>query len=479
MLRRATAPTCTSSRLRRRFPGARDVRGEEGFTLIEIMATALIVAIAASAMAMGLIGSAHLSGMERSHAQATTLAARDQERLRGMDGKELNGLNQTQTISLDGNNYTVNSSAVLTNTTGNPSCASSGGGAVAYYSVTSTVSWTAVNGQNPSVSEHSLIAPPPGGTLQATVDDQTGNTGLAGVNVSAAGPTPATTTVDSGTTDNGGCIQLTGLATGGYTVTMSKTGYVDPNGNSTITNSTNVTSTGTAYPSTNPNHLGLAGALGVVFQSQIASGTLTSQLANDVSWYGAGSAVSMTAPQTSAVASPYTGTTVASLFPFAYTSPSLNYTNNYTVWSGSCPQEQPPNGTDQFSVWPGSNQTSQVVSEPALGILATYNGATVVPHVRLTFQSITGTTCSKTWYPATASSSSPTTGVLKYPGQPFAAGTSASPASPAGTASYQVCVDYNNHYTTVSNVNNNNMSAINWASASPIAITSSSPTGTC
>ena len=50
-----------------------------------------------------------------------------------------------------------------------------------------------------------------------------------------------------------------------------------------------------------------------------------------------------------------TGFTTPSLFPFYFSGPPANYTNNYGVWAGGCLQERPPTGYDTTTVNPGVN----------------------------------------------------------------------------------------------------------------------------
>ena len=62
------------------------------------------------------------------------------------------------------------------------------------------------------------------------------------------------------------------------------------------------------------------------------------------------------------------------LFPFVSSQSPVTYTNNYQVWAGTCRQEQPPAGTDTFTVAPGSTVTAQTITEPALQVGFTWAG---------------------------------------------------------------------------------------------------------
>lgn len=193
---------------------------QAGFTLIEILVTALIVVLISAAVANALIASAHLSGTERHRSQADQLAQQDQERLKGLSDQQLQGLIQTRTVKLDGYAYTVRSTSSFEDTTGLSSCSS---GRAAYFKVTSTASWP----PSGSMTEESIIRRTVDGGLRVQVDDESGVNPLSGVQVNAAGPTTAT-----GTTDPNGCFVFTGMTPGNYTVGVAAAGYVDKDGNS-------------------------------------------------------------------------------------------------------------------------------------------------------------------------------------------------------------------------------------------------------
>lgn len=466
--------------LARHRRGPRHVSGEAGFTLIEILATSLVMVLIAAAVAQGLIGGAHLSGYQRTHVQADQVAQQDQERLRGLSAKQLDALitPQTYTATLDGTTYTITSSASLLSNTGSSSCSASGTGAIAYYHTSSTVTWPDSDGHQQSVTEQSVIAPPVGGTLLAQVDDPTG-AGLSGVTVGASASGGDN---ESATTDSSGCIYLAGLATGTYTVTYTDTGYVDPNGNTSVTGSATVNDTGTSEPGTNPIYLGQAGSITAGFSAVGNAGTLTGQPNYYLSWFGSGSSQNMSSiASTGSSSTASTSLTASNLYPFYFTS-SSSYAGNYQLWAGNCTQERPPSGSDLFTVNPGSAQ-ALTVREPALDVFVTYAGTRVAPaHVKLSFASTSGTSCTGSWYaPVAANAATGTDGSLAYPGQPFASGaTSGATASASGqTGQYTVCADYRSggtYYEASATTYNNNLSA---PTSVTIPITSSSTMGTC
>jgi hypothetical protein len=144
----------------------------------------------------------------------------------------------------------------------------------------------------------------------------------------------------------------------------------------------------------------------------------------------------------------------------------------------------PPTGTNlaRATVSPGTT-SNPTVTEPALNVVITYAGSRVKPdHVKLTYTGSDSPACTYN-YQATvaADAASPTgNGALASPGQPFA--TNGTPASASGlTGSYSVCADYDppgstsSRKVTVSSTNSN----FTAATTVNIAMTSSSPGGTC
>jgi prepilin-type N-terminal cleavage/methylation domain-containing protein len=477
------------------------VRSQSGFTLVEVLVTVLMVTLISTAVAVALIGNAHVTGQTRDQSEADALAQQDQERLKGMSSEQLSAIeNQTRTVTLGatgasgavtsaaGTTFTVTSNAEFVNSSGTASCGASGTSGADYYEVSSQVTW-AGNGGSPIV-EKSIATPPVGGILVVRVENQLGS-GLSGVTVAATGPDYA-----SGTTDANGCVILAGLEEGSYTVTSTDVGYIDAAGvTSPITETATLTDSGSATPSGgNPLDMGQAGLVNAHFVTCYStctlpsgSGTVTGQEADAFSWYGAGSSAQMSAPMdynpstTPVTTLPSSGS--VSLFPFAYSGPS--YANNYQVWAGKCPQMQPPAGMDDASVGPATTQTL-TIAEPALDVNVTFGGTRIVPaHVKLTFTSGagSGTACTDTWQAAVASNAATSsTGALAFPGQPFAStATSGSTESASkGTGSYSVCADYtsgrNTYHDIVPGVQNTNFGAITTVN---VPITTGTGSGTC
>ncbi len=439
-------------------------REQHGFTLIEVLVSALIVTLIAGAVAGGLMANVKATGDQHRRTEAQALAEQDQERLKGLSAEQLDNLTQTYTSTQDNYRFTVSSRAWYLNSTTGASCSSSGGAGATYFKTISTVTWT-----DPAAVAHTLatdesvITPPAGGSILAQFHDQT-TAPLSGVSVAAAGPES-----DAATSDGNGCTIFTGLATGDYNLTFTDNGYVDPNGNaSPLTDTTTVASTGIATPSRgNPIEMGQGAGISGKFVIDGTGSPGTTFGAPALSWYGSGGGYSMSdfrkndpagssmytsLPTTTVAAANQAGASPGGLFPFASLSPT-SYANNYQLWAGTCRQEEPPAGIDAFTVTPGSTQLLQPVTAPAVDVKVTYKqqSGTVIQvpptDVKFSFTSTSGTTCTDSWTESTATNAtqvSPSPITYRY-AAPFASSaTSGSTASASGQTGQitNVCADY-------------------------------------
>ena len=146
--------------------------GEEGFALIEVLVSALILAIVAAGVMALLQATTRSAADERRHAEAYAIAQEDQARLRSMRLSALNRLEQTRPVSVDGNEFTVKSQGVFVNNTqGQPSSCTAGETSADYVRITSTTTWP---GSRQPVVIQSIVSPSNGsldpnhGTLVVT-----------------------------------------------------------------------------------------------------------------------------------------------------------------------------------------------------------------------------------------------------------------------------------------------------------------------
>ncbi|MGH2894391.1 MAG: carboxypeptidase-like regulatory domain-containing protein, partial [Solirubrobacteraceae bacterium] len=335
------------------------------------MASALIVILLAGAAAKALISTAHASGSQRVRDQADGLATQDQERLRGVSDAQLNqlsGAGQTRSEVFNGQTFSVTSTATAEDSTGGSSCSTN---AAAYYKIVSTVSWNDVyDSQTPSVTEESILARPVSGDLLADVKDQTG-AWLSGVSVSAASTGQPT---QLGSTDSNGCIVFAGLTPASWNVTLSKSGFVDPTGISSLSASATVSTTSMAQLPSLPVYLGQSGTV----QATFATATGAAAEADGLASLGSGSGgPSVTLPSVAPLTDtkmPQPNQLSGALFPFAYmNSGTASYANNYQEWAGRCLEQEPPTGTNPTTptsamVNPGAQNVAATVYEPLLSV---------------------------------------------------------------------------------------------------------------
>ena len=422
---------------------------ERGFTLIEVLVSAVLVLLISAAVAEGLITSSDFTGYTRNHSQADVVAQQDQERMKAMSDAQLTALNQTRTVSLNNTQYTVASTATFLDATGGSSCTSK---ATAYFKLTSNVSWSgAVGGAGKTVTEESVITRSLAGTMVATANDQTA-TPLSGVNIGAKGQT--TNYTAGAITDQNGCVAFAGLPSDSFTLTYTDLGYVDVNGLASPTQTQVVNQTSTA--AANTEVMGQAGNVTSTFETENSSHVQLPANGFELSYYGSGNGNKMSAFKTVGSQTAYAASlSGSSLFPFW--SPSTTYNNNYQLWAGACEQEQPlqpPTGSGTATVAPGASGLSPsglvpVVADPAVDVAVKYNGALKLPtDVWMKFTSTTGTACTDVWQnvPAAGTETVSGTTYAVYPA-PFASTSAAGTTTASATGdkgTLSVCADFNN-----------------------------------
>jgi Tfp pilus assembly protein PilV len=214
------------------------VSEEDGFGLIEVMVSAVLLIILAIGTLQILDTSQAASSMNRSRDVAATLAQADQEAMRQLPLDSITGgYNPPAAIkTVGGINYTVTSTGVWTrDAAGVVTCstAPSTAGRGDYLTITSTVTWpgTASTKIKPVVFQ-SIVAPGVAalgankGALAIKLK------GAAGAGVPGIGVTSGAV---SGTTDSDGCVVLNNLDAGDTTVNWNTPGFVDPDGYQDVT----------------------------------------------------------------------------------------------------------------------------------------------------------------------------------------------------------------------------------------------------
>lgn len=202
---------------------------QSGITVIEVLVSAVVVALLSVGVLAGLDGSQGIANTSRLRSVASNLAQGDQERLRGLRASELSNERGTRTKTLRNVRFTIESRADWVSDSGTtPLCS---GTRADYLRITSTVTWPGMGVR--AVDVTSLVTPPTGsfgdeGALGVQIGDRDG-TGVAGLSVSLTGPETM-----SGTTDPQGCVFFGYLQPGAYQVSFSRGGYIDPSGQTNV-----------------------------------------------------------------------------------------------------------------------------------------------------------------------------------------------------------------------------------------------------
>ncbi len=226
----------------------RVAQSEDGLSLIEVVITAMLVALIVIGTLTGFQDIDRASADERFHDEAALLAAQSQEQLRSDPASTLDALagaskqTRTYTAKVDGNTYTITQGASYYNeakpgadclaTTASESSSKGDGD---YLRVTSTVTWPQLKAAGrEAVSESSIITPPDGSALE--VDATNGaspEAALSGVTavVKYTGVEATEATTLEGTTGTAGCVVFGGIpATSAKIEIKELPGYVTTSG---------------------------------------------------------------------------------------------------------------------------------------------------------------------------------------------------------------------------------------------------------
>lgn len=212
---------------------------EEGFLMVEVLISTLLVALIVFATFNGFDVANRLSADQRRHDLAAVLAAQSQEQLRSDPATALDALTQTSrsfTRSVNSTTFTITQQAWHVGSSGQTTgCKASETGAQtgANFEVTSSVTWALLVAANrPAVKQSSIISPPTGSAIEVDVTNGSG-TGIPGVTALARFIPVASGTYSTveGTTGTAGCVVLSGLQATSATVEIGeKPNYVTATG---------------------------------------------------------------------------------------------------------------------------------------------------------------------------------------------------------------------------------------------------------
>jgi Tfp pilus assembly protein PilV len=204
-----------------------DTSSQRGDTLIEVVVSALLLAVIVVGVLTGLNSANHATSVDRERSQADALAQQEEDQLRSQPIAKLSELSTTHEVVLhevdaSGTNYVISSTAQYINDASATTSCSATTTQADYIETTSRVTWKELKSGAPVV-ESSIISPPPDSAVLIKVTGASGEA-VPGMNVVATGPSDTSTV-----TSADGCAVL-GVLPGEYTVNVSKTGYVDQNG---------------------------------------------------------------------------------------------------------------------------------------------------------------------------------------------------------------------------------------------------------
>src|SRR5579875_259446 len=131
---------------------------EDGFTIIEVLIAAVLLALVAAGSALAFASAIGTSEIQRNRSAAEALAQQNESRLRGETIDQLSNLNQTLSpVTIDGTKYTVQESATyVSDSSGTPSCTNP---STDYLETTSSVSWAGMPSSMKPVTVNGLITP--------------------------------------------------------------------------------------------------------------------------------------------------------------------------------------------------------------------------------------------------------------------------------------------------------------------------------
>jgi Tfp pilus assembly protein PilV len=435
---------------------SRSLADERGSLLIEVLVSAVLVAVIGVALFGALNSAAQVSGKSKTRAGAAAIAQDDQERMRAMPVASLNNFRDHRDPVVMGKiAYVVDSRAEwIADNKGATDCTANGA-AADYLKITSTVS--AKNIPLKPVVVTSTVTPAPGtftsdeGSLAVSIVGADG-TARSGVNVAINGPAS-----DVQLTDENGCAFFGYEPVGDYDITASGSGYVDPNGNANATGTSSVGSQTVATLSLSYDRAGQATANFVTTPDNTSTQQATKQ--STLGFSNAGVTIN-SGVRYFPSGTPVTAiTTTPTLYPFP---------GAYSVFAGDCANNAAPTGVtpDALTVLPGKLDHTVDVDVPSLNVIGKVNG-TPTSGMTVTVKSTTSGCTPRTYTPLPTTSSS---GRLSDPGYPF------------GT--YTVCIDTRGMGilggTRRSNNVNVTLNALSAAVSSPNwNLTTSSSSGQC
>lgn len=209
--------------------GASDDRG---FTLLELVVAISLFALVALAVGTTVDSTLNLTRNNRNRSVAANLASQEMDRVRSAEFATL--APETSTVEVDGAEYTVRRELTWVPESATSSPCDGTGGSPTMLRVRVEVTWPAMRGVRPVVSD-TVLSPPVG-----AYDPNTGHLAVKVLDRAAAAPPGITVTVTGPESrllpvNSEGCAVFAFLVPGTYEVSLGTPGYVDRQGDATPT----------------------------------------------------------------------------------------------------------------------------------------------------------------------------------------------------------------------------------------------------
>jgi type II secretory pathway pseudopilin PulG len=301
---------------------------DDGFILIEVLVSALVLIIASAGVALLLQTTVHSQADERHSSEAYSLAQEDQARLSAVRIEDLLRMNETRTIKLNQTEFSVHSvGSGINDVTSAPSCGE-GTYKVDYVEITSIVTWPGMTNAEKakivsklSPSKGSLT--PTRGSLAIQVTNQA-QTAMPGVSLSGGSG------AISGFTDASGCAIFPNLLEGNYSLTVSgeAAGLVNKMGESSEVATVSVVGGDTkreAFEFDRPGTIPVEFKYRVGSEENFLPSTADSVVANNTGMKNA----------------KVFGTPGGTRLPVVEAKPLFPFNSAYTIYAGSCASSNP------------------------------------------------------------------------------------------------------------------------------------------
>lgn len=337
----------------------RHLRDEDGFIIVEVLVSAVILVTVSLAVFLTLENADKAAGTQQKRALAANFAQSELERIRSLPVEDVAKARGTRTVTFEGITYTETIVAKwVTDGADEPQCNTRSGG-LDYLRTTVTITWSGMGNAKP-VSMTTFYTPPAGagggdtGSVSVYITDRNGGP-VSGVGVTLDGDQDF-----SETTNANGCVVfgfVPASVSPGYDVKFSRSGFVDGDSNTNVSDHTEVTAGETTKLQYDYDR---GGFTSVVFKTRV-SGNEIDTFPRRLQFFNAG----QPNPPKSFDLGPsgaksWDGSAIP-LFPF---------TSPYAVFAGNCQANAVPSGAwaKYVNIAPNVFQNTGTVYLPALDV---------------------------------------------------------------------------------------------------------------